>query len=161
MGSSKAVALCLMFAVLLAVGLGCRALGFRSAEPKLTYEVARGLEEDGKYAAAIEKYKASIAENPASKLNPYAAFRIAKCYEKLGEKDKALAQYDEVMKTYPGKEPAEWAKVDKEYLEKHPDKVLPRPKAKPVEKKTEPAKPKEEPKKPAEAPKAPTPAPAK
>jgi len=58
-------------------------------------------------------------------LNAYAAWRSAKCYEKLSDKDAALKAYDAVVKDYPDSKPAEWAKEDKDYLEKHPELVLP------------------------------------
>jgi tetratricopeptide (TPR) repeat protein len=139
MGSWRAVALCAMVAVLLVVGPGCAG---GPSGPKLPYEVARDLENGGKYAEAIEKYKANIAESPSSLLSPYAAFRIAKCYERIGAKDptaegkarakeEALKAYDAVVEKYPESEAAKWAKVDKDYLEKNADKVLGKPVAPP------------------------------
>ena len=119
MGSRKIAVLCGVLALVMVVAYGC------ATGPMLPYEAAKQLEKKGDYAGAVEQYKQHMEEYPDSMLNAYAAWRSAKCYEKLGDKDAALKAYDAVVKDYPDSKPAEWAKEDKDYLEKHPELVLP------------------------------------
>ncbi len=119
MGSRRIAMLCGVLALAMVVASGC------ATGPLLPFEAGKNLQEKGDYDGAVAQYKQHAEEYPDSMLNAYAALRIAKCCEKQDDKDGALKAYDAVMKNFPDSPAAEWAKADKDFLQEHPELVLP------------------------------------
>jgi len=86
--------------------------------PVTKYDVAKNLQKQNKFADAIKEYQQFIEANKDSSLVPYALYNIAWCYRGMYKKDEALAAYKQLIDQYPQSEPAQWAKVDMERLEK-------------------------------------------
>ena len=82
------------------------------------------------YTDAIATYNVFIMQNQLAYkgLVPYARYKIALCYRRLGKKTEALAAYKDVLDKDPGTKPAEWSRAESAELEKIMDmKPLPEP----------------------------------
>jgi tetratricopeptide (TPR) repeat protein len=97
--------------------VGC---SFLSPTPVTKFDRAQDLQKDGKHSAAIENYKAFIAESGKDypKLLPYAQYEIAYSYRCLGRMTEARDAYKKVMDLYPTSEQAQWAKDEMKELDK-------------------------------------------
>lgn len=128
------IALLCAAAVAAALLVGC------SPGIQTKYDVARNLQKDQQYAAAVAKFGEFVNENKESTLVPYAMYFSARSYEMMYDKTKAMAAYKEVVEKFPVSEPAKWAEADMRDLEKReltpppapvkaPEKKMPQKKA--------------------------------
>jgi len=88
--------------------------------PTTDYDRALKMQQDKKYQDAIKLYQQFIAKNEYPNLNGYAHYNIARCYELMGQKAKAIAEYKAVTEKYPKHKAAEWAKVNMGVLQGKP-----------------------------------------
>jgi hypothetical protein len=108
------------FALLCAAVLGTSVLFGCQPQMQTKYDVAKGLQSEGKPVQAADKYKEFIgdAANKDSTLLPFAQYNIALCYKADYNKPAAMAAYAEVIAKWPTSQPAEWAKIEMAELEK-------------------------------------------
>jgi tetratricopeptide (TPR) repeat protein len=99
---------------------------------------ARTLQNDMQYEQAIQQYTEFVQMSPDNDLVPYAEYNVAQCYLMLGDKDKAEAKLNDVVKLYsesaiiqakPDSNPVLWAQSDLATLKEHPGIMLPAPTA--------------------------------
>jgi tetratricopeptide (TPR) repeat protein len=64
---------------------------------KVTFDAAKALFYDRRYAAAIAQLQRFLAQYPESKLLPEASFLVAEAYYRQGDAPSALAQYKSVL----------------------------------------------------------------
>ena len=108
------------FALLCAAALGTSMLFGCQPQMQTKYDVAKGLQNEGKPVQAVDKYKEFIgdATNKDSTLLPFAQYNIALCYKADYNKPAAMAAYAEVIAKWPTSQPAEWSKIEMAELEK-------------------------------------------
>ena len=110
------------------------------------YDLAWNLQKKSDFAGAIKAYN-DFTKDPANKNDsfflPRAQYNIAWCYWGMGDKDKAMEAFKEVVKQYPASEQRKWAEMDMARLEKleppapkpTPPAAKPAPAARPAPKK--------------------------
>lgn len=95
---------------------------------------ARTLQDDMQYEQAIRQYTEFVQMSPDNDLVPYAEYNVAQCYLMMGDKDKAEAKLNDVVKLYsespiiqakPDRNPVLWAQSDLNMLKEHPEIILP------------------------------------
>lgn len=95
---------------------------------------ARTLQGDMQYEQAIQQYTEFVQTSPDNDLVPYAEYNVAQCYLMMGDKDKAEAKLNDVVKLYsesptiqakPDSNPVLWAQSDLAMLKEHPETMLP------------------------------------
>lgn len=64
------------------------------------YSEAERLYEKGKYKEAARKYEEYIQENPKGNMAAISAYYMGKCYEALGEPEKAKALYEGIVRKH-------------------------------------------------------------
>ena len=116
MAGRKALLLWGLLALTALVAYGCVSSG-----PKMPFESARDMQEDGAYADAIVAYQQYISEHPEGKAAPFAQYEIAKCQEASGMAGEAKIAFDKVVSDYPDSAPAGWVKEDRDFYAKHPE----------------------------------------
>ncbi len=105
--------------LLAAAALGAVVLfGCATPTPVTKFDQAKDLQNDGKYSAAVAKYKEFIAEKEYPNLLPFAQYNIARSYRSLGKIADARDAYTKVMDLYPTSEPAQWSKDELKELDK-------------------------------------------
>jgi len=142
---NRRMALLAVLSLLLVVSVaGCTTL-MGPKLPTTDYDRAMRMQEAKKYQDAIKLYQQFIAKNEYPNLNGYAQYNIARCYELMGERAKAIAEYNALVEKYPQHKAAEWAKANVQALEAKPvaPPAPPKEAAKPAapKKAAEPAKP--------------------
>ncbi len=65
------------------------------------FEAGQLLYQGMKYPEAIAEFQKAIDLAPKNPQAPDALARIGNCYRDMGEKEKAIATYQQVVKTYP------------------------------------------------------------
>ena len=114
MGTRMAL-LVLMVAVISLGLVGCTTM------PTTGYDAAKSLQGNEKYSEAIKKYQEFIAGDQFDELDPYAQYNIGMCYKEMNDTAAAAAAFKKVVDQYPQSEPAQWAKVEMQMLEKKPE----------------------------------------
>lgn len=104
----------LLFLVLI---MGCATTGTHMGLPTITeYDKATDLFKQGEYEKAKETYEKFLNDHPESLLCPSAQYYLAECYERQGDSETALKNYQEVCTKYSDSQWANFASQDIERI---------------------------------------------
>ena len=96
---------------------GCATTGTREGLPTITeYDKASHFLKQGEYGEARAAYQRFLSDHPENPLCPCVQYYLAKCYEKQGDSEKALKNYQKVCNEYSGSQWANFASRDIERI---------------------------------------------
>lgn len=97
--------------------VSCATTGISTGLPTITeYDKASNLFKQGQYEKAKDAYQKFLNNHHESLLCPSAQYYLAKCYQRQGDSETALKNYQEVCNKYPDSHWADLASHDIERI---------------------------------------------